>query len=110
MAAGDRDAESELIGVVYAELHRIARNLMRRENSPHMLQATALVNEAYIRLARPRTAGFNDRIHFFAVAATAMRGILVDHARARQADKRAGQTEPFDEFLHPSVNLDEPEL
>jgi RNA polymerase sigma factor (TIGR02999 family) len=110
MVTGDKDAESHLIGVVYRELHQIARRLMRREGDAHTLQATALVNEAYIRLAKPRPGGFNDRIHFFAVAATVMRGILVDHARAKRADKRGGGLQPLDAFLEPSVNLDAPEL
>ena len=110
MAAGDKKAESDLIPIVYAELHQIARRLMRREDGRHTLQTTALVNEAYIRLAKPRAAGFNDRAHFFAVAATVMRGILVDHARAKQAEKRGGPTVPLDDFLGPSVQLDQPEL
>jgi RNA polymerase sigma factor (TIGR02999 family) len=103
MADGRTDAEAQLIPLVYRELHRIAHYLMRREGDQLTLQTTALVHEAYLRLLRPQAA-WEDRIHFFRVAATVMRRILVDHARARQAEKRGGGAgaikdvfaEPFD--------------
>ena len=86
---GDAQAHDELLPQVYDELRRLAASHMRRERSNHTLQATALVNEAYIRLAGPDVAP-NDRVHFFALAAQSMRRVLVDHARAKQRDKRGG--------------------
>jgi RNA polymerase sigma factor (TIGR02999 family) len=90
ISLGDRQAEADLIPLVYQELRRIARRYMRREADGHTLQTTALVHEAYLRLARPGPGGFQNRAHFFGVAATVMRRILVDHARARRSDKRGG--------------------
>lgn len=89
MADGQTEAEAQLIPLVYRELHRIAHYLMRGEGDRLTLQTTALVHEAYLRLVRP-AAAWEDRGHFFRVAATVMRRILVDHARARQAEKRGG--------------------
>jgi RNA polymerase sigma factor (TIGR02999 family) len=91
LAGGDRRAEGDLIPLVYEELRRIAAGYMRREAGGHTLQTTALVHEAYLRLARPRDDRWENRSHFFAVAAKAMRHILVDHARARDSDKRGGK-------------------
>jgi RNA polymerase sigma factor (TIGR02999 family) len=79
-----------LIPLVYQELHRIARRCMAGEGAGNSLQATALVNEAYLRLVDGNTATWNDRAHFLAVSARIMRRILVDHARARRASKRGG--------------------
>jgi RNA polymerase sigma-70 factor, ECF subfamily len=90
MAAGNELAQQELIPLVYEELRRLARGYMRRERTDHTLQPTALVNEAYLRLAEGSPVNWKDRTHFFAVAATLMRRILVDHARAHQAGKRVG--------------------
>src|SRR5881392_363815 len=87
---GDAAASDELVRVVYDELHRQAARAMRREDSAHTLQATALVNEAYLRLVDQRRVEWKNRAHFFGVAAQLMRRILVDHARARQAAKRGG--------------------
>ncbi len=84
---GDELAAEELLPLVYDELRRIAGNLIGRERADHTLQATALLNEAYVRLVEPG-ASFNDRSHFLRVAARAMRNVLVDHARARRAKKR----------------------
>lgn len=110
IAAGRKDAEAELIAIVYGELRQIARRLMRREHSHHTLQTTALVHEAYLKLARPDAPAFKNRTHFFAVAATVMRRVLVDYARARQAEKRGGGSEPLAlEEFGLTVNLDEPE-
>ena len=86
---GDQDALQALTPVVYEELHRLARHYMRRERSGHSLQATALVNEVYMRLADYTRMQWQDRAHFFAVSAQAMRRILVDHAR-RHNVKRGG--------------------
>jgi len=87
---GDAAASDELVRVVYDELHRQAARAMRREDSAHTLQATALVNEAYLRLVDQRRVEWKNRAHFFGVAAQLMRRILVDHARGRQAAKRGG--------------------
>jgi RNA polymerase sigma factor (TIGR02999 family) len=85
---GDRAALTELMPIVYGELRRLAGHYMNREQSDHTLQPTALVHEAYLRLAKSRNGGFNNRVHFYGAAAQAMRRILVDHARLRGADKR----------------------
>jgi RNA polymerase sigma factor (TIGR02999 family) len=86
---GDQDALRALTPIVYEELHRLARHYMRRERSGHSLQATTLVNEVYMRLADYTRMQWQDRAHFFAVSAQAMRRILVDHAR-RHNVKRGG--------------------
>ena len=86
---GDQGAMQALTPIVYDELHRLARHYMRRERSGHSLQATALVNEAYMRLADYRRMQWQDRAHFFAVSAQVMRRILVEHAR-RHNIKRGG--------------------
>ena len=88
--AGNQDAESELAPLIYQELRRLARVAMRGERPNHTLQITGLVHEAYVRLMRPADQQWKDRAHFFAVAAGAMRRILVDYARARNAGKRGG--------------------
>jgi RNA polymerase sigma-70 factor, ECF subfamily len=88
---GNRDAEAALMSQVYDELRRLARKYMRAERANHTLQATALVNEAYLRLIDQRDVKWEDRAHFFAAAAQLMRHILVDHARARKAGKRGGE-------------------
>jgi RNA polymerase sigma-70 factor (ECF subfamily) len=85
---GDEQALERLIPLVYRELHRIARGCMARENPNQTLQATALVNEAYLRLVDVRHVHWQDRAHFFALCARAMRRILVDHARSRASLKR----------------------
>jgi RNA polymerase sigma factor (TIGR02999 family) len=87
---GDQDALNKLMPLVYEELKRMARFYMRRERSDHTLQTSALVNEAYIRLADYKKMRFEDRVHFLAVAAQAMRRILVEHARAHTRAKRGG--------------------
>jgi RNA polymerase sigma factor (TIGR02999 family) len=87
---GDAQALERLTPLVYQELHRIARGYMARERPDHTLQTTALVNEAYVRLVDARQVAWQDRVHFFAVCAQAMRRILVDHARSRAYLKRGG--------------------
>ena len=79
-----------LAPLVYQELHRIAGRLMARERPNHTLQPTALINEVYVRLVETEQANWNDRAHFFALCARAMRRILVDHARSRRSSKRGG--------------------
>ena len=85
---GDAQAANELVPLIYGELRRLASAVMRRERPGHTLQATALVHEAYIRLAGQREVEYHDRAHFFAVAATLMRRVLLDHARKRHTAKR----------------------
>lgn len=87
---GDAQALERLTPLVYQELHRIARSYMRKERPDHTLQTTALINEAYVRLVDVRKVSWQDRAHFFAVCARAMRRILVDHARSRGYLKRGG--------------------
>jgi RNA polymerase sigma factor (TIGR02999 family) len=87
---GDQHALEVLTPIVYEELHRLARQYMRRESSGHSLQATALVNEAYMRLADYTRMQWQGRAHFFAVAAQVMRRILVDHARRHNHKRGRG--------------------
>jgi RNA polymerase sigma factor (TIGR02999 family) len=89
MRAGDAAAEQRLFPLVYHELHRLAQSYMRRERPNHTLQATALINEAYLRLAGGEV-DWKNREHFIGVAAQVMRRLLVDHARAHNADIRGG--------------------
>src|SRR5215831_21135470 len=89
-AGGDKDALKKLTPIVYAELYRLARRFMRREHAGHSLQTSALVNEAYIRLADCDRLQWRDRAHFFAVSAQLMRRILVDHARRHNLKRGAG--------------------
>ena len=90
---GGRDALDELVPLVYNDLRRVAAAQLRRETSGHSLQPTALVHEAYVRLVDQRHVKWRNRAHFFGVAASLMRRILIDHARARLADKRGGGLE-----------------
>ena len=87
---GDETAFEKLVPLVYQELHRLASKYMRGERSGHLLQTTALVNEAYLRLHQTNRIPWQDRNHFYAVAARAMRRVLVDFARARKQHKRNG--------------------
>ncbi len=90
LESGDSEASTELLEVLYHELHQVAAQLMQRERSDHTMQPTALVHEAFLRLIGTEDARWNDRVHFLRVAARAMRRALIDHARARQTDKRGG--------------------
>ena len=87
---GDETALEKLVPLIYQELHRLASRYMRSERSGHLLQTTALVNEAYLRLHETNRMHFQDRNHFYAIAARAMRRVLVDFARARKQHKRNG--------------------
>ena len=90
--AGDRDALDTMLPLVYAELRRVARGQLRRERDGHTLGVSGLVNEAYLKLVDQARVDWKGREHFYAVAARAMRQILVDYARKRNAEKRgAGQ-------------------
>lgn len=102
---GDQGALHRLVPLVYAELHRMARRHMRNEQAGNTLQTTALVNQAYLRIVDVKNAGWNNRVHFFAVSAQVMRRILVDAARARASSKRGGQFKRADHST--AINLDE---
>ncbi len=90
ISAGDPVAPEMLLPLVYDELRRLAHGYMQNERSDHTLQATALVHEAYIQLVDWKNVSWQNRAHFFAVAAQMMRKVLVDHARERNAQKRGG--------------------
>lgn len=96
MRQGDQKAGNEAIALVYGELHRIASREMRHEREGHLLQTTALVNEAYLRLLGSRSVEIQDRAHFFALASKQMRRILIDHARSENAQRRGGQAVRLD--------------
>lgn len=98
---GDQAALEKLTPLLYGELRRLAESYLRRERADHTLQATALVNEAFLQLLGNHDVNWQSRAHFFGIAARLMRQILVDHARARSADKRgAGQEAlPLDEAI-----------
>lgn len=87
---GDKAALDKLMPLVHAELRRLAHRYMSRERPGHTLQTTALVNEAYVRLVNRKEVHWQNREHFFAIAAQSMRGILVDHARSHAFAKRGG--------------------
>lgn len=87
---GDQAARDRLMSVVYEELHRLAKRYMRRESPGHTLQTSALVNEAFLRLVDQRNVHWQNRAHFFGIAAQMMRRILVDYARNRSSNKRGG--------------------
>jgi RNA polymerase sigma factor (TIGR02999 family) len=87
---GNGEALNALVPLIYNDLRRLASACLRGERAGHTLQSTALVHEAYLRLASAEPEGYQNRGHFFAIAANTMRKILVDHARRRQAGKRGG--------------------
>ena len=92
---GNEAAVNFLLPVIYDELKKIASNYLRRERVNHTLQPTALVHEAYLKLIDQTRANWQNRAHFFGVAAQLMRRILVDHARVHKADKRGGEIQKF---------------
>jgi RNA polymerase sigma factor (TIGR02999 family) len=96
---GDAEALNKMMPLVYAELHRIARRAWTQQPRNNTLQPTALINEAYLKLAGSKSASFNDRCHFYAVASSAMRQILVNHAKSRLTGKRGGD--------HVHISLDD---
>ncbi len=100
---GDLEARDKLMPVVYEELRKAAHYYMARERRGHTLQTTALVNEVYVRLAKAREMRWQDRAHFFAVAAQMMRRILTDYARSRQYAKRGGGAQPVSLDQAPKV-------
>jgi RNA polymerase sigma factor (TIGR02999 family) len=107
MGQGDPRAAAELLPLVYEELRRLARSQMVHERAGHTLQATALVHEAYVRLIDGQPQAWDGRRHFFAAAAEAMRRILIEHARRKQALKHGGGRERI-EF--PDVDDDLPAI
>lgn len=106
---GNEGAADELFRRVYQELRHLARHYMRNEQRDHTLQPTALVHEAYLRLIEQRKLPGESRAHFFGVAANVMRRILIDHARARRANKRGGRDAkvPLDDA--PAIALEDPD-
>jgi len=105
--AGDRDCQSRLFEVVYAELRAMAARQLRHERSDHTLQPTALVHEAYVRLLGRGDIPWENRAHFFTTAAGTMRRILIDYARARNAQKREGALVRVDLDRDPVAFADE---
>src|SRR2546421_5611562 len=102
---GDEQALDRLMPLVYEELQRLAQQYLRRERPDHTLQATALVHEAYVRLVDQRGVSWQNRAHFFGIAAQIMRRILVDHARKRRAGKRdapGGEPVPLSQVADPN--------
>ncbi len=100
LTAGNREAESKLVPLVYEQLRRLAASYMRRERPDHTLQPTALVHEAYLKLMDQRRVSWQNRSHFYRLAARLMRRVLVDHAREVNASRRAkGQKVALDESL-----------
>ena len=93
--AGDHEAFAAFIPFVYEELHRQAHRHLRGERAGHTLQTTALINEAYLRLVEQKDVRWQNRAHFFGLAANMMRRILVDYAKTRQRAKRGGKEEPL---------------
>jgi RNA polymerase sigma-70 factor, ECF subfamily len=91
--AGEASAVNQLLPLVYDELRALAETYLKRERPDHTLQATALVHEAYVRLIKQEDVQWQNRAHFFAVAAQAIRRILVDHARGHEREKRGGGRE-----------------
>jgi RNA polymerase sigma factor (TIGR02999 family) len=91
LCRGDQGAANQLLPLIYGELRRMAGRQMQHERADHTLQATALVNEVYIRMTTGEPVPWQSRVHFFAVAASAMRRVLLDYARSRTAKKRGGK-------------------
>ena len=105
---GDKEAIDQLVPLIYEELHRLAARYMRREHPGHTLQTTALVNEAYCKLIDQKNVQWQNRAHFFGIAAQAMRRILVDHARSRLRLKRGGAVNKIS--LDESALIPQPEM
>ncbi len=105
---GDAEALKELVATVHGELRQLAAGLLRHERADHTLQPTEIVHEAYLRLTALREMPFDSRRHFYGAAARAMRRVLVDHARQRNADKRGGpdrQRIPLETVLNLPIDL-----
>ncbi|CAN5441254.1 sigma-70 family RNA polymerase sigma factor [soil metagenome] len=104
----DTDANNVLMNLVYAELHRQAHRYLQKERGGHTLQTTALVHEAYLKLAGQKSVAWESRSHFFAIAATMMRRILIDYAKSKHRERRGGGKDelPLDEALSVAVSGD----
>jgi len=102
-ADGDKRALDELIPLVYAEIHRLARSTLRREGTGRKLQTTEVVNEAYLQLVRQRHVRWQSRAHFFGIAAQLMRRILAEQARRRKAVKRGAGADPIPLEVAPTL-------
>lgn len=102
---GETDSSEELLAAIYSELHRRAAGFLRRENADHTMQTTELVHEAYLKLVDQKRVDWKCRGHFFAIAATTMRRILVDHAKSKQREKRGGPNKhvPLEDALLAAV-------
>jgi RNA polymerase sigma factor (TIGR02999 family) len=109
-SSGDQKALDKLMPLVYNELRRLATNYLRRERQNHTLQPTALVNEAYLKLIDQKHARWQNRAQFFGVSAHLMRRILVDHARAHQAEKRGGSDQQRLSITSAEQLVQQPEL
>jgi RNA polymerase sigma factor (TIGR02999 family) len=108
---GEREALDQLMPLIYEELRKQASRYLKKERSNHTLQTTALINEAYLKLIDQRVGAWQNRTHFFAIAAQAMRRILVDYARERHREKRGGANEnlPLEEaafMISPEKSVD----
>jgi RNA polymerase sigma factor (TIGR02999 family) len=103
---GDADALEQMMPLVYGQLRQLAAAYMLGERGDHTLQPTALVHEAYVRLAQTRAANFNNRVHFYGAAAQAMRRVLVDHARRRRATRRGSNPSVLDLDAASGVGID----
>jgi RNA polymerase sigma factor (TIGR02999 family) len=103
-SAGDQSAVGQIVELVYPELHRMAKKHLYHERPGHSIQATALVNEAYLRLVKVHDVQWKDRAHFLAMGARIMRRILIDHARSRPRGARAELTETL--AIAPQMELD----
>src|SRR5215470_2964946 len=103
-SAGDHSVVGQIVELVYPELHRIARKHLYHERPDHSIQATALVNEAYLRLVKVRDVQWKDRAHFLAMGARIMRRILVDYARSHPRPARVDLTEEL--AVSPELNID----
>lgn len=109
-SGGDRRALERLMPLVYGELRKLAWAYLRRERASHTLQPTALVHEAYLRLVDQRGVDWQNRAHFFGIAARMMRRILVDHARRRQAAKRNAALDRLSTSGEPAAAEPDPEV
>src|SRR5688500_5472316 len=107
LSEGKRATVDDLLPLVYGELKKMAANYLRKERPDHTLQPTALVNEAYLRLVDQTRVSWQNRAHFFGIAAQMMRRILIDHARAQKAGKRLGNVEKLqlDENIDKAVEM-----
>ena len=112
LSAGRTDAMAELLPLVYADLRQRARRYMRHERGGHTLQPTALVHEAYLRLVDQRAVSWQNRSHFLAIASSAMRRVLVDHARTHSRAKRGGGhvPEPIGDESAAAIDMDRVDL